>query len=317
VSHEFDSGAFYREGAWHGLGTVIQEKQSTGQFMKAAGMDWQVESFPLFNEDGTKVEGWQQLRRSDTGELLHVAKSTWMPVQNEESFTWFDPFIQDGDLFLSAAVSLKGGKRIALTAEFTQPVQADVVQNDPVQLKLVLFNSHDGSLAVGVKFTPIRVVCANTLAMVTQGEQGNFVGEVNISARSARIKHTKNVSTNLVKVREQIDLARRCFQEVTVPQYQAMSNKELTTELWRVYLAQLFEKEDVNNVHEKLRAYDGLTEKLENGAGQNLPGVRGTMWGAYNAVTEWCKDKGNVDSVLFGTYNRTIQRAHELALSLA
>ena len=316
MPHEFNSGAFYQEKAWHGLGTVVQQKLNTAEFMKAAGKDWRVESYPLFNQDGTKVEGWQQLRRSDTQALLHVAKESWTPLQNVDSFAWFDPFIQDGDLYLSAAVALKGGRRVALTAEFSQPIQADVVQGDTVQLKLVLYNSHDGSLAVGVKFTPIRVVCANTLAMVTLGEQSKFSGEVHISERSVRIKHTKNVNSNLTKVREQINLASRCFHEVALPQYKAMSQTALTTELWRQYLTQLFEKDAVESVHEKLKAYDGLTEKLETGLGQNLPGVRGTLWAAYNAVTEWCKDKNNQDSLLFGTYNRTIQRAHEIALSL-
>jgi len=316
MSHEFNSGAFYQVGAWHGLGTVVQERLNTADFLKAAGMDWQVEMHPLYDQDGNEVQGWKQLKRSDTQELLHVARASWTPLQNQDAFRWFDPFIQDQDMYLSAAVSLKAGRRIAITAEFAAPVVADVVPNDTVSLKLVLFNSHDGSLAVGIKFTPIRVVCANTLAMVVQGTKQKFQGDIHVAPRSASVKHTKNVLANLSMIREQIDLATRTFKTEVVPQYQAMSATQLSTQLWKQYLAYLFEK-DVVGLDESLRAYDALTAKLEAGLGQDIPGVRGTMWAAYNAVTEWVSHKPNKDSLLFGSYAKTIEKAHKLALSLS
>jgi len=315
MAANFDTGAFYKTGAWHGEGTVTQEKLTTAEFMKLAKMDWTVEKRPMYNEDGSVVEGWSQLRRSDSNALLHVCKDSWTPLQNVEGFTWFDPFIQDGDLYLSAAVSLKEGRHIALTAEFTKPVEEEVLKGDEVQLKLILFNSHDGSLAVGVKFTPIRVVCSNTLHLATKGERGKFTGEVHLTEKSVRIKHTKNLSNNLLKVRDQIDLARRQFVEVSIPQYKFMSDKDLTTNLWKRYLGLLFDKDEAN-VDTSLRSYDKITELLETGKGTDIPGVRGTMWGAYNAVTEWVTNSGKTDSILFGSYANLIERAHDLALTI-
>lgn len=86
----------------------------------------------------------------------------------------------------------------------------------------------------------------------------------------------------------------------------------MTTELWRQYLTNLFQKEDAD----KLRSYDALTSLFETGKGTDIPGVRGTAWGAYNAITEYCKDKGSIDSVLFGTYDGLIKQAHLHALTL-
>jgi len=62
--------------------------------------------------------------------------------------------------------SVKGGRQIAISAQFTDDVSIEVVPDDFVSMKLVLYNSHDGTLAVGIRFTPVRVVCANTLSMV-------------------------------------------------------------------------------------------------------------------------------------------------------
>jgi len=308
MSHEFDSGAFFRKQAWHGLGTIINERVSVREFMEQAGMNWNVIEEDIYNPDGTVIEGWKQLRRSDTNGLLHVCRKSWTVVQNQDAFQWFEPIVQDGDVQLISAVSLKGGRQIAISAQFTDDVSIEVVPDDFVSMKLVLYNSHDGTLAVGIRFTPVRVVCANTLSMVVNRK--GFRGEIDIDTQQARVKHTKNVATNTLKVRECIDMAKRQFRVELLDEFRAMARKSLTTELWKTYLEQLFSKDP-----EELRAYDALTRYLESGLGADIPGVRGTMWGAYNAVTEWLGLR-SIDSRLFGSGATLIRRAHELALKL-
>lgn len=317
MSAEFDSGAFVREAAWHKQGHVSQENMTTADFIVKAGMDWVVEEHPVHLPNGNLIEGYKALVRSDNGYTLHIAGESFTPLQNHEAFSWFDPFIQDGDLYLSAAVSLRYGKRVALTAEFTDQCKAEVIEGDEVQLKLVLFNSHDGSLSVGIKFTPIRVVCNNTLQMAVAGTNKSFEqGDLLITERFAKARHTKNLSVNLKTIREQINLGRRQFKELTIPQYQAMTSVKMTTELWKRYLEYTFNLDGISRTVESLRDYDRLCTCFEYGLGHDIPGVRGTAWAAYNAVTQTLTSKERIDSLLFGNYAKTIFRAHEAALSL-
>ncbi|GAB4378486.1 MAG: DUF932 domain-containing protein [Elainellaceae cyanobacterium] len=326
MSHEFDSGLFVGTPAWHGLGVVVQEAPTTAEALKLAQMDWSVTETDL-----TPVEcpGWKRLNRSDTGALLHVCRANWTPVQNVDAFRWFDPLIQDGDVALETAVSLAGGKRIAILARI-QGSTAEVLPGDSVEQFLLLFNSHDGSLALGVKFTNTRVVCQNTLGMATQGEHSSFSGEMTWNGKSARIKHTRNIQSNLEAVRDAIDIQKRGWR-YTLEEYQAMAKTPMTTALFRTYLERVFEKdlrkskksrEGVPVSASDLMWYPDLENNFDAGIGINIPGVSGTVWAGYQAVSEFFthqrgrSQSSRLDNQWFGAGQKTLTEAHDQALVL-
>jgi phage/plasmid-like protein (TIGR03299 family) len=341
MSHEFDSGLFVGESAWHGLGVVVDKPPATtAEAIALAGMNWSVNESPVITigeSDSAPglVDGWKVLKRSDNGSVLNVCRDTWTPVQNLEAFQWFDPIIQDQDATLSAAVSLQGGKRIALTAKITDET-AEVVNGDPIEAYLLLFNSHDGTLSLGVKFTNIRVVCSNTLNMNLRGTQIGSTREDGMiwNDKAARIRHTKSIHANLDAVRDAIDVSRRSFR-YTIDEYRAMSQVSLTTELFQKYLTNVFQKDLIGTDNKPklvtdLRHYDRLVENFESGRGADQIGVRGTLWGAYNAVTEWTShQRGNtaesddteaarnrLNSLWFGTSANINEMAHTAALAM-
>ena len=162
------------EEAWYQADNHLENPPATtAEALKLAGLDWEVEEFPLITPvhasstpytmgataksliDGKDltIDGWKCLKRSDNDAVLHVCRDTWTPLQNQKAFEFFDPILQGGDAQLSAAVGLSGGKRIAITAKITGAI-GDVVKDDPVEEYLVLYNAHDGSLALGIMFTP-------------------------------------------------------------------------------------------------------------------------------------------------------------------
>jgi hypothetical protein len=107
MAHAFDSGLFVKESAWHGLGNVVETApQSTAEALRLAGMDWQVKEQPLvtFGAEGIpqSVEEWKALKRSDNGQVLHVARENYTVVQNSEAFSFFDEILTDGSCELSA-----------------------------------------------------------------------------------------------------------------------------------------------------------------------------------------------------------------------
>jgi phage/plasmid-like protein (TIGR03299 family) len=339
MAAEFDSGLFVNANLrkeWHGLGQIVPTvPRSTQEAMQMAGMDWRVTESPVItigdddDAEPSLVEGWKCLRRSDNQSVLHVCKRSWTPVQNQDAFAWFDPIIADGDAEISAAVSLRGGRRIAITAKINDRL-GDVVGGDPVESYLLLFNSHDGTLPLGFKFTNVRVVCQNTLNEATHDQHGNFGGDMVWDEKSARIRHTSSIHDNMAAVRDALDIQQRVFR-YTLDQYRDMAKVDLSASAFNQYLATVFaddlqvDKDKVRPVT-SLRHYDQLVANFESGVGATLPGVRGTAWAAYNAVTEWTshqRGKDDVDAarkrlnnLWFGTGGKINQAAHQAALSL-
>lgn len=325
MAHEFDSGMFIEKPAWHGLGVVVQEAPTTAEALTLAGMDWKVVETDL---TPAECPGWKRLNRSDTGALLHVCRLGWTPVQNTDAFSWFDPLIQDSDVRLETAVSLSGGKRIAILARI-QGTTAEILPGDAVEQFLLLYNSHDGSLALGVKFTNIRVVCANTLGQATSDERGRFDGEMTWNGKSARIKHTKSIRVNLDAVRDAIDIQKRGWR-YTLEEYRAMAKTPMNVDLFRSYLERIFEKDLHHSKNarglttvsaEDMLWYPQLYTNFTQGVGTNIPGVAGTVWAGYQAVSEFVTHQrgrstsSRLDYQWFGSGQKQLGKAHEYALT--
>lgn len=334
MAHQFDSGLFVNADLtkeWHGLGTVIAEApKTTSETMALAGMDWAVEESPVitFGDGDTTpalVAGWKVLRRSDTKNTLHVCRDSWTPVQNVDAFAWFDPIIADGDVEISSAVSLQEGRRVAITARIKDST-AEVVKGDPVEAFLLLYNSHDGTLALGVKFTNTRVVCSNTLAIAMRGDRGSFSGDMTWDGKLAKIRHTKSIHANLDAVRDAIDIQRRSFR-YSIEEYKAMASVDLSVKAFDDYLKTVFAKQLAGDRNvQDLRQYEKLVQNFESGVGTDITEVRGTLWAAYNAVTEWTTHqrsgsdieaaRDRLNSLWFGSSAQINESAHAAALAL-
>lgn len=323
--HEFDSGLFVGRPAWHGLGTVVKEAPTTADAIKLAGLDWRVEETSL---EFAGCPGYKRLNRSDTGGLLHVCRDSWTVVQNQEAFSWFDPLIQDGDVQLETAIALRHGERVVILARIVNSQQS-VLPNDSVEQFLLLHNSHAGN-GMGVLFTNVRVVCANTLASATRGARYDFAGDAHWDGKSARFKHTRSIHANLTAVREAIDVQKRSWR-YTIEQYRAMAQTSMSTELFRAYLEQVFAKdlqqakrsrENPDLTIEQMRSYPQLCQNFHEGRGMDLPGVGGTVWAGYQAVTEYLTHqqghsaKTRLESQWFGNSRRLVATAHEQAVML-
>lgn len=346
MSHQFDTGLFVNKDGhkeWHSLGNVVQEAPLTmHDAMVGAKMDWTVEEWPIspaakstpdgYSEllDGCNnpiesVDGWKALYRSDNKQLLHVARNTWTVLQNKDAFTWFDPFIQDGDATISAAVSLCEGRRIAITVKLKD--NPEIVPGDRIEPYLLLFNSHDGSLAVGIKPTCIRTVCHNTLSQNLTGMRGRFSGSMDVTDKSARVRHSANMLNNLDQVRNLFDIQQRNF-KTTVEEYQAMAQMDLSAARFQEFVAKVFPSKAEDKTIRDARCWTPIQANFESGLGTDIPGNRGSLWTALNAVTEWTShqrggDSDDVDiarrrlnSLWFEDGDRINARAHQVAMDL-
>jgi len=301
---------------WHGLGKSLEDPPTIEDAIRFAGLDWNVERVQLVMEDtGTKVSAFANVRSTDR-KVLGVVGPTYRPLQNMDAFKWFQPFLDSGQVSLETAGSLRGGRHVWVLGRVkSDPIE--IVKNDPVAAYILLSNSHNGTASIRAGFTGIRAVCMNTLAAAHD----------NKSSKLLKVRHTENAVMALDDIRESMDVARREF-VATTEGMKLMARKGVSVETLRQYVKAVFEPrmtlKDEAEKNEKLeRQLARVIPLFENGRGTDVPGVKGTVWGAYNAVTElltWERGRSNdtrLENLWLGDAGNIAQRAYTEAVKIA
>lgn len=158
---------------WHRLGTRLDEPATAHEAINAAGLDYEVELTRLVTVNDIPIPHKLAVVREDSHAILGVVGNTYRPVQNRECFGFLDAVVADGSLRYHTAGALGKGERVWMLAKLPDDIR--VKNSDDITEKyLLLSNSHDGSSSLRVFFTPIRVVCANTLAIAERTQLGNL-----------------------------------------------------------------------------------------------------------------------------------------------
>lgn len=306
---------FYRgESPWHRLGRQIplEERLTSDQAIIAAGLNWSVDTKPLFLDNGM-IAPANATVRSDNGAILGVVGKDYKPLQNLNAFKFFDNFIESNQAQYETAGSLRDGKRVWVLAKINADI--DVVKgNDILERYVLLSNSHDGTTAVRAGFTNIRVVCQNTLTL----------SHSSANSRLIRVRHGKNVQDNLDKVAEIMNLANREF-EATLDQYRFLANKQINlTDLEKyVKLVMVGDKKIEANPELGSRIMAKIVPLFEKGRGNDMNEIKGTYWAAYNAISEYLQyEKGTdenirMDSLVFGQSATVLDNAFKIAMKMA
>lgn len=355
--HEFENDHFVKEPAWLKSGTKIDPGSTTTEAARK-GLNFEVIGRPIyttmetpeelvFDQSGvtgweveraqtqkTVVErvalpAWKALVRSTDKKVLSIVGKDYGILQVKECFSFFDPFIQDGDARIEVIGSANGGRIIWILARLKQHAQnvGGPFANDRVAPYLLLSNSYGGGRAVWVSFTHIRLTCANTLAAAT--------------IDGVSIVHRKGVESALLSVQDTIRLGQRTF-EASIEQFKAMRRRGVTSDSLRKYIkavvgrdtrdldaliAAATEAQDYTEVSQlqeekdkEPRAVQQIIDGFDAWIGQKEAGDN--LWGAYNAVTYWLEhERGRSDdtrlhSSWFGTSKGLRQKAHNEAMKV-
>jgi phage/plasmid-like protein (TIGR03299 family) len=199
MSHEIETMAYAGELPWHGLGVEVSNELTPMMMLEKAGLDWSVDEVPSFVEhDGRQIPtGQKSLVRSSDSKILTNVGSGWHPVQNHEAFEFFNEFVMSGDMEMHTAGSLKGGQMVWALAKVKESF--DIFGDDKIESFLLFSNPHQYGKALNVKFTPIRVVCNNTLTLSLEQE----------SAKGAKLNH--RVAFDADSVKDTLGLAHEKF----------------------------------------------------------------------------------------------------------
>lgn len=199
MAAEVESMFYVREVPWHGLGTKVAEALSSVDALATAGLDWEVVQKELFTKDGILVKNqYANVRESDQT-VLGVVSERYRIIQNREAFAFTDELLGKGVRYETAG-SLREGRRTWILARLPKTLQ---IQGDKIMPYLVFSNAHDGSSAVKVAMTPVRVVCNNTLNYALQ-----------TADRTWSTKHTGNIEAKLEDAKMTLFMAEDYLNEL-------------------------------------------------------------------------------------------------------
>ena len=159
MAANIESMFYVRETPWHGLGTKVMEAPTSKRALELAGLDWKVVQEPIYTENNELIEGYKANVRDVDRKTLGVVTDRYKIIQNEEAFAFTDELLGEGVRYETSG-SLQGGKKVWILARMPQEY---IISGERISPYLLFSNTHDGSGAIKVALTPIRVVCNNTL----------------------------------------------------------------------------------------------------------------------------------------------------------
>jgi phage/plasmid-like protein (TIGR03299 family) len=290
--HSFVSA---KELPWHGLGKIVDHAMTSDEAIKESGLDYTVKKVPNhaaiplnFDVKDSVVEHVVNPKsfstvRTDTREIIGTVGADYNIIQNVDAFKFFDDITRAKEAMFQTAGALNNGDIIFISAKL--PSYISVRGVDIIEQYLLLFNAHNGSKSIEVMFTPTRVVCNNTLTYAMQKAKIKY-----------RIRHTKSASNKLDEAKKVLHIQNKLTNDIG-DLYDLMAKTKFADNLVDKFVCKLFANDvEFNRMLKGESAKLVLSAKKFNmvndiyryyftGVGQDLDTTKGTVWGAYNAVT--------------------------------
>lgn len=326
----------------------VENCKTSADVMSAAGLDWTVAkcelvakmpTMDIFAKDSDSfIYGSDMYRtcpnayatyRADYNMPLGIVKDKYTPVQNIDAFNFFDNAIGKDKAIWQTAGVFGMGERIFVSAKLPKNI---LVNGDPVENYLVFTTSHDGSSGIRILFTPIRIVCQNTLNAAIK-TSSNFISfrhtksvhdNLDIANEILGISEQKIVYLNRIynimqKTKASDEQAQNVFAQVILNDNELQNIKNTGHTVQQIVNRNWMAIQDSGISMKKVNAISEMNNYYVNGVGQRE--ILGNMWGVYNAVTGYYSNVDNaegikrMDSILFGAKSHKIELAGNLVLA--
>ena len=218
--------------------------------------------------------------------------------------------------FYETAGALGKGERIFITAKLPDYIR--VGKDDLIEQYLFLTTSHDGYGSITAAFTPVRIVCANTLNAAMKNH-----------SNCIKIRHTASAQDRLNQAHKLLGITNQLGAELEEV-FNHWSNIRITdNEVKRLVQRAMAPNKEVlqnlqNNQQDDLStAYNNMVSSVMEYAfsspTQQEGTTKGTLFGAYNAVTGYFQnvrnykdDESKFKSIMYGTGLQRSQTAFDL-----
>lgn len=286
-----------RQLAWHKLGKTV-DAMTSKEAMELAGMDFTVKLAPLYagvapleieesfeyntvirdkSPKETKLFNSKEIKgnfatyRTDNNHIFGVVGSRYEVIQNVAAFDFFDEIIGEGHAEYETAGALGYGEKVFITAKLPSKIQ---VKKEDIDKYLLLTMAHDGSGSIQAMFTPIRVVCNNTLALATK-----------TATNKINIRHTKSASERLKAASQLLGIVARQSDDLSTL-FNKWADERLEEKQIKDVIKRSFGFEENEEGFFTARAANIMNDVLEyHEAGVGQENIQGTKWGVFNAVT--------------------------------
>lgn len=244
--------------------------KTVDEALSLAGMDWYVDSRPLYNENGKIYEGFSANVREGDEALLGIVSDRYRIVQNKDAFEFVNDLSSSGFEFERAGI-FKNGKSIWMMGHLPK----ENILGDEISNNIVLVNSHDGSSGVKVMMTPIRVICSNMLNLALKSAE-----------RSWTTKHTSNIYSKLEEAKHTLGLADKYMTEL-----KEESERLSTIKISDSKIEEIFDKMFPIDVNKDSETRIKNVSILKNNFIQcynedDIKQFKGTVYGAINAMAD-------------------------------
>lgn len=331
MAHQVETMAYAGEVPWHGLGVPVRPDMTPDQMLEKAGLNWTVERVPQFIKWNGQVRktGKDVLVRSSDGRILTHISEDWEPVQNQEAFDFFNEFVHAGDMEMHTAGSLRQGNMVWALAKVKESFTV-FGKKDKIESYLLFSNPHEYGKCIDIRFTPIRVVCNNTLTLSL-----NTTSEMMV-----RLNHRRKFDPEWVK--QTLGIASGKLSDYK-SMAQFLSGKRYTADNVIDYFKTVFPGSPLKEENEKTvvsmtdakpkrkrktRTPDEMSRpaRIAHGVLETQPGAEfgaGTWWQAFNAVTFSIdhllghKPDTRLNSAWYGANRNRKIKALELAVDFA
>ena len=327
-----------KQKAWHGLGRIVEDYPTSAEALQFAGLDYTVAKRKLFTIDSEKKEAFNEdseIRipeievpdfyatiRTDNETVLGVVGKDYEVVQNMDAFSFFDAIVDGDGILYETAGALGKGERIFITAKL--PDYIKVGNDDLIEQYLFLTTSHDGSGSITAAFTPVRIVCNNTLNAALR-KQSN----------SIKIRHTANAKERLEEAHKLMGITNQLSAQLEGIFNQWAKIRITDNEVKKlIQMALVPNKEVLQNIlvgkeDELSTCFKNMTDAAFEYAmaneTQQLETTKGSLFGAYNGVTGYFQnvrfyknEEAKVKSLLMGgTGQMRTQKAFNLCEDFA
>lgn len=325
IDHSKGKAAFisYQAAAWHGLGKVFNQEITIAEALTESGLDFKVEKFPNVHRFPSGIEIVSEssffTARMDVNKVLgSKLGSDYTVYQNTQALEIVDELIRTDKVIIETVGALYEGRKVFTCLKFKTPMK--IGGSDEVYQYILIVNSHDGSSAITVMFTNVRVVCANTLSAALAGAKGAY-----------KIRHTRNAGDRVKEALEIMGVLENNT-KANAAAYSAMKANTISKQEFFDYIGNIFmDATDIAELQKGnadalgTRKKNQISEVLDyanTGVGQREAlGNDLNMWFGYNAVTGYLTSKeyrtqsDRFDNLMLGDGAKKIVAAGELALA--
>lgn len=264
-----ESMMYVREKPWHGLGTQVEAAPTSGDALRMSGLDWTVVQRNIQVCGGAKIKNYKANVRDSDGSVLGVVSDRYKIVQNFEAFEFTDSLI-GGEVRYETAGSLNNGRKIWLLARLPE---REIV-GDKTEPYLCFTNTHDGSGAIRVCMTPIRIVCNNTLNLA-----------LGTAKRTWSVRHTGDMQSKMHEARICLEMANAYMDELS-QMADRLANTTVPRDKLGEILDEMFPITEDSTDREKRNLQKLKDEYMVCYYAPDILKFRGTAWGAVNAMSD-------------------------------